>query len=55
MAKFKCTAESIGYLETMIEAENEEEASIKFEEMLDNGEVPEVGLGSIENKEIVKA
>lgn len=51
MKKYKCTAESVGYLETTIEAENEDEAWAKFNAMLENGEVPEVD-GSIENEEV---
>lgn len=49
--KYKLTAESVGYLETEIEAENIDEAWAKFEELLDDGAVPEVD-GSIENKKV---
>ena len=51
MKRYKCTAESVGYLETTILAENEDEAWEKFNSMLENGEVPEVD-GSIENEDV---
>ena len=52
MTKFKCTAESVGYLEEIVEARNEDEAWDIFEDDLDNGSVDEIGVGSIENKQV---
>lgn len=51
MPKYKITAESIGYLEDIIEAENEDEAWEKFDEMLNGGEMTEVH-GSTENQQL---
>lgn len=49
--KFKCTAESIGYLETIIEAEDIDEAWDIFNNKLEMGDVPEKD-GAIENEAI---
>jgi len=51
MKKYKITAESVGYLEEIIEAENEDQAWKILEEELDAGVMPEVH-GSIENKKV---
>lgn len=51
MKKYKITAESVGYLEEIIEAENEDEAWEILQEKLDNGALPEVD-GSIENEDV---
>lgn len=52
--KFLITAESAGYLEKVIDAKNENEAQEIMDRMLENGEMPEVGDGSIENEQIQK-
>ena len=52
MAKFKCSAESVGYLEEIVEARSEDKAWEIFEEDLEQGDVPEIGIGSIENKKV---
>lgn len=51
MQKFKITAESVGYLEEIIEAKNEEEAYNILEAKLENGELKEVD-GEICNKKV---
>lgn len=53
MAKYKIIAESIGYLEEIIEADNENEAYAIMDEKLDNGAMEEVD-GAIENKRVEK-
>ena len=52
MPKFICTANSIGYLEEIIEAENEDKAWEIFQSDLENGAVSEIGLGAIEDEEV---
>ncbi len=49
--KYRITAESIGYLENIIEAENEHEAWDQMEEMLNSGNMIEEH-GTIENKKV---
>lgn len=49
--KYKLTAESVGYLEQVVEAKDEDEAWAKLEELLEQGALPEVD-GSIENKDV---
>jgi hypothetical protein len=41
MQKYKIVAKSVGLLEDEIEANNEDEAYEKLEELLENGDVPE--------------
>lgn len=50
--KYKISAEAVGYLQDIIEANSEKEAEKIMEEMLVNGAMPEVGFGSIENKQV---
>lgn len=52
MKTFEITAESVTYLKNFIEAENEEEALKTMNEMLENGEMAEDGIGSIRNKSV---
>ena len=49
--KYKITAQSVGYLEDIIEADNEDEAQKIMDEMLENGAMTETH-GSIELKNI---
>jgi len=51
MKKFRFTAESVGYLEEIIEADTEEEAEKIAQEHLENGSVPEVD-GEIDNEKL---
>lgn len=51
MPKYKITAESVGYLEEIIEAANEDEAWEVLEKRLEDGALLEVD-GSIENKDV---
>ena len=53
MAKFRISAESVGYLEETIEAKNEDEAWEILEKKLEMGDLEEVD-GSIENKKVEK-
>ena len=51
MPKFKITAEAVGYLEEIIEADNEDKAWEIRESKLEDGALPEID-GSIENKQV---
>lgn len=50
MPKFICTAISVDDLEETIEAENENKAYEIFDKDLEDGAVPRIGLGSIEDR-----
>jgi hypothetical protein len=52
MKHWICTADSVDYLKTFIEAETKEEALDKFQDMLDLGLVPSEEYGEIDNKQI---
>lgn len=51
MPLFKCTARSVGALEELIEADNENQAMNIFEEHLAAGTVPEV-FGFVDEEDV---